>query len=227
MEEHQEKKAENNEKKHIPYQFLYLSWALCFLTTITCSVMLVLYGMGFGNATSWEWLTTIFLSLFKDVFALQPIKIFVVSLVTSLVWKKVNFRDENDLQKKSREQAVNKALIRKEVAGKDFLGSIEGCSLESLNLSANEQVESKKVATPTPPKKTDLETSRRASLKRVKLRKLAKELFIHIVFIVLAFQTPISSFHETQSPKAAYVLSGNVDNGRDMVYEQVIIGVRA
>ena len=109
-EKKKEKKEKNKPKKYLPRQCLYFAWILCLAAIVTCSVVLVLYGMSFGNTTSLMWLITIFLSLFKDVFAVQPIKIFITSLATAFLWKKINSQDETDIQKRNRREVVEQLL---------------------------------------------------------------------------------------------------------------------
>ena len=97
-------------KKLLPHMCLYFAWVLCAITILACSIVLILYGMAFGNKTSWLWLITIFLSLIKDVFLMQPLKIFVMSLLTSLVFKSINAQDENDILRKTKRSLIEKVL---------------------------------------------------------------------------------------------------------------------
>ena len=97
-------------KKLLPHMCLYFAWGLCAITILACSIVLILYGMAFGNKTSWLWLITIFLSLIKDIFLMQPLKIFVMSLLTSLVFKSINLQDENDTIRKTKRSLVEKLL---------------------------------------------------------------------------------------------------------------------
>ena len=104
----QSKKKQN--KKLLPHMCLYFAWILCALTILTCSAILILYGMAFGNRTSWLWLLTIILSLIKDIFLMQPLKIFVMSLVMSLVFKRINSQDENDILRKYKKNLIEEVL---------------------------------------------------------------------------------------------------------------------
>ena len=75
--------------------------------------------MAFGNTTSWMWLITITICLFKDIFAVQPLKIFIISLVTSLIWKKIISEDETDIQKKIRKNVIEQLLFETVLDGED------------------------------------------------------------------------------------------------------------
>ena len=97
-------------KKLLPHMCLYFAWVLCAITILACSIVLILYGMAFGNKTSWLWLITILLSLIKDIFLMQPLKIFVMSLLTSLVFKSINLQDENDTIRKTKRSLIEKLL---------------------------------------------------------------------------------------------------------------------
>ena len=105
------KSEQTKPKRGLPHQCLYLSWVLCALVIAICSVLLVLYGMSFGNTTSWMWLATIFISLFKDIFAVQPMKIFLASLFTSFVLKKIGSQDENYIHTENKWQLVEQAIF--------------------------------------------------------------------------------------------------------------------
>ena len=97
-------------KKLLPHMCLYFAWILCAITIIACSIVLILYGMAFGNKTSWLWLITIIVSLVKDIFLMQPLKIFVMSLVTSLVFKRIDAQDENEILKKIKRNLIEEVL---------------------------------------------------------------------------------------------------------------------
>ena len=97
-------------EKLLPHLCLYFAWVLCAVSISTCSVVLVLYGMAFGNRTSYLWLITILLSLSKDIFVMQPVKIFVVSLITSLVFKRINSEDENYILRQYKRNLIEEVL---------------------------------------------------------------------------------------------------------------------
>ena len=68
-------------KKRLPHWFLYVAWVLCFVVIFGCSVIIVLYGMQFGNRTSLDWLATVTLSVVQDFLLFQPAQILLVALI--------------------------------------------------------------------------------------------------------------------------------------------------
>ena len=67
-------------KKQLPYCFTYVAWILCVLAIVGCSLVIVLYGMQFGNNTSLEWLGTVTLTAVEDFFVFQPAQVFLIAL---------------------------------------------------------------------------------------------------------------------------------------------------
>ena len=84
VEEAEKKKKKKEKQKKAPkepYLFphwcVYVAWCIVFSSIIASSVMLIIYGMVFGNSKSWQWLTSVLMSFFQDVIILQPIKVTV------------------------------------------------------------------------------------------------------------------------------------------------------
>ena len=97
--------------KLLPHFCLYFAWTLCMITIFTCSLTLIFYGMSFGNTTSWEWLVTILISLFKDILVMQPLKILLISLLTSIICKKIVSQHETDFQRDNKTHVVAQVLF--------------------------------------------------------------------------------------------------------------------
>ena len=177
--------------------------------------------MAFGNTTSWVWLITIFLSLFKDVFAVQPIKIFLISFVTSLLWKRVKVQDETDFQRKIRKKAVDQLIIETHTfngfteTGEDYLD-------REPNSSVDISIENRQIAAPAPPSAIQLENARIAILRKKKLWSLIKELFTCIIIVTLALQMPFNYFNETRSTKIAFEVYKKSSSNISATFNQVM-----
>ena len=173
--------------------------------------------MAFGNTTSKIWLITIFLSLFKDIFAIQPVKIFLISFVSSILWKKIYVQDESDIQMQIKIQAVEELFAANNTSHEttqDYLDT-------DTNPSVVVPIEGIHNAAPSPPSKEELQCSRNAALKKKKWRNLIIDLFTYIVFVILALQIPSTSFNEIQSIKEAFDMSGRATSNHSITFDQV------
>ena len=71
-----DKKAEKAKETYLfPHWCIYVAWFLTFATIVASSVMVIVYGMVFGNSKSLEWLTAIILGCIQDIIVIQPIKV--------------------------------------------------------------------------------------------------------------------------------------------------------
>ena len=190
---------------------------MCILTTTACSAILILYGMAFGNTTSKIWLITIFLSLFKDIFAIQPVKIFLISFVSSILWKKINVQDESDIQMQIKIQAVEELFAENNISHETTQDYLDA----DTNPSVVVPIEGIHNVAPSLPSKEELEYARNAALKKNKLRNLIMDLFTYIVFVILALQIPSTSFNEIQSIKEAFDMSGGATSNHSITFDQV------
>ena len=63
----------------LPYCFVYLAWFLCFVSSAASATFIILYSLQWGKETSEEWLISIVMSLFVEIFVTEPVKIVVVA----------------------------------------------------------------------------------------------------------------------------------------------------
>ncbi len=76
----EEKKAAKERKAPkepflFPHWCIYIAWFLTFASIIASSVVVIIYGMVFANSKSWEWISSITISLVSDILIIQPIKV--------------------------------------------------------------------------------------------------------------------------------------------------------
>ncbi len=76
-EKKQEKKVKKAKKEPFlfPHWCIYIAWFLSFGSIVASSVVVIMYGMVFGNSKAWEWLSSITLSFVSDILVIQPIKV--------------------------------------------------------------------------------------------------------------------------------------------------------
>ncbi|XP_052217966.1 polycystic kidney disease 2-like 1 protein [Dreissena polymorpha] len=97
----------------LPYQCTYLAWFLVFLIWFLCAFFIMLYSMEWGKKKSEEWLTSFFLSCFESIFCLDPVKVLLMTLVFTIV-----FRSNSD----------SKAIIDRSTIIKKYSKSLRGRS---------------------------------------------------------------------------------------------------
>ena len=61
----------------LPYFFVYVAWFLVFALSVSAAVMVILYGMTFGNGKSLQWLASTVVSFIQDVLITQPLKVII------------------------------------------------------------------------------------------------------------------------------------------------------
>ncbi|KAM4689007.1 polycystin-1-like protein 1 [Discoglossus pictus] len=73
--------------KVLPSWFVYLTWLLCVLFSMTCVAVTLLIGFRFGATKCIFWLHALFFSVIYCIFIIQPIMIFAIALIVAW-WKK-------------------------------------------------------------------------------------------------------------------------------------------
>ncbi|XP_078344032.1 polycystin family receptor for egg jelly-like [Oculina patagonica] len=67
----------------LPHCFVYLAWILCFLSSVASATFIIFYSLQWGKDISEQWLISIVMSMFMDIFVSEPIKIVVVAFLVS------------------------------------------------------------------------------------------------------------------------------------------------
>ncbi|XP_033098968.1 polycystic kidney disease protein 1-like 2 [Anneissia japonica] len=76
-----------NQDGCFPWWMIYLAWLVLFLCEGMSAYAIMLYGLKFGKQKSMDWLVSILVSFFSNVIVVQPVKMFVVAAIVSLVFK--------------------------------------------------------------------------------------------------------------------------------------------
>nr|XP_047125060.1 polycystic kidney disease protein 1-like 2 isoform X1 [Hydra vulgaris] len=172
---------ENNFKKEIqkkkvfylPYWAKYVTWSFCVIAILSCSCVVLLYGMSFGNKKSLDWLISVILSMVNDVFVMQPIKIFIIAIITALVIKKID-----DTQKYFADDQA-KILAHNE----NWLHNFH------RRLSIFEHVE----LSISPPDEHLIESIKESRMHKLRLYSLVRELLFYFIFALLVFYLAYAS----------------------------------
>ena len=71
----------------LPHSLVYLAWVLCFLSTALSATFIIFYSLQWGKDISEQWLISIVMSTFVDIFVFEPVKIVVVAFLFSYFCK--------------------------------------------------------------------------------------------------------------------------------------------
>uniref|UniRef100_A0A5K3EGP3 GPS domain-containing protein n=2 Tax=Mesocestoides corti TaxID=53468 RepID=A0A5K3EGP3_MESCO len=94
---------EENESKWkdftLPWQTRILAWILLILGIVTSVVFTTFYGVTFGDAACKQWLSSLFLSFFLDLFLTQPAKVVLFALFFAVICKSKATAEDFDFAK--------------------------------------------------------------------------------------------------------------------------------
>ncbi|XP_064613093.1 polycystin-1-like protein 2 [Liolophura sinensis] len=80
-------------EKMLPHSCVYLAWGLLFLSVAVPAFFLFLYSQEWGSTKSDEWLTAFILSFFESLIVLDPIKVLLLTVILSVLFRKP--KDDN------------------------------------------------------------------------------------------------------------------------------------
>ena len=72
----------------LPPWCVYVGWMAVVCTSMGAAAVTLLYGVQFGKKKSEQWLLSLFISIFQDIFVSQPLKVIVISLFFAYILKK-------------------------------------------------------------------------------------------------------------------------------------------
>ena len=150
----------NTKRLLLPHCFTYVGWLLCVSLIAGCSYVLVLYGMGFGNNKSLQWLGTVALSILQDALLLDPAKIMMLALFVALFSRKI--------RREERTQAERQMMTL--AADEEWLRHPEG---------VDSQIRME------PPGAQDVEEERKIRFQEAKMYSISRELVFYVFFIFL------------------------------------------
>ncbi|CAH1271112.1 PKD1L3 [Branchiostoma lanceolatum] len=81
--------SQGNRDKMLPYWFVYVGWALVFLSSAVSAFFTILYSLEWGKEKADAWLITFFLSFVESTLIIEPLKVVIVAALLSLMCKKM------------------------------------------------------------------------------------------------------------------------------------------
>ena len=139
----------------LPHFFVYLSWFLCFCTTMAAATFTLFYSLMWGKETSEQWLASILISNGQDIFVMQPTKVMIAVITISFL-----------LIRKNKDQCVEK---REEIA-------IDPLSIKIDFVSDDPKQRFKKY---------QREKMRERSKKEAQLTSMTRDIILHLIFVFL------------------------------------------
>ena len=107
---HAEKDGDDNDKKKkkkkkqllLPWWCRIIAWILCIICLFGSAFIVWSYGVQFGNEKTTKWLTSLLTSFFSSILLIQPIKVFLIAIIISSIFKSIDLdgddADEDELR---------------------------------------------------------------------------------------------------------------------------------
>ncbi|XP_028399329.1 LOW QUALITY PROTEIN: polycystic kidney disease protein 1-like 2 [Dendronephthya gigantea] len=162
-------------KGKLPYCFIYMAYAICYLASAASIFFTLLYSIQWGEETSTEWVIAMVTSFFQSVLLLQPIKVVVAAVVFALFIKKADDSEETG----DEGLVVNKPDVEEKQLAERNLAELK----RKMGAIGNPIGKVKKYYSPPSPAK--LRKAREKRLKEIKMNAALKEMFAFFVFLIL------------------------------------------
>lgn len=106
----------------LPYPFVYVAWFVCIVAAASSATITVFYSLQWGKDISDQWMASVVVSLVKDVFIWQPVKVLTFTLVLILIFKRPKSPDDEDTYYGSSFSEEMKELREYELQKSKFFG---------------------------------------------------------------------------------------------------------
>jgi len=175
------KQDEMNKKRGrtLPHWVIYISWTLCAVSTLVPAFFVILYSMQWGKERSNGWLTSIGLSFFQSLLVVDPLKVFIVTALITLIMRKPEEEGEDspvDCGDPYVNAIVNKdeEYLHKNSAGLSQVDIREILHSRRAPLTKLEPIDPE-----------ELERQRIARLQSIRLKAFLKEASIYLGFLLV------------------------------------------
>ena len=143
----------------LPHYFIYLAWLLCFLAAFGSATFLIFYSLQWGKETSEQWLLSIGMSVFMDIFVSQPLRIIVVAFILSHIFK-------------TRDQSSTQVLYHAEAV----------VDVGDIQLSEQDEGE-EDTEMPKPPSKKQLRRARNNRLRELRMFTALRKIVSYLIYL--------------------------------------------
>ncbi|XP_065660266.1 uncharacterized protein LOC105848477 isoform X8 [Hydra vulgaris] len=142
---------------------LYIAWFICVGNIFICGLVVLWYGMSFGNNKSLNWLAVVTIDFAKEIFLTDPIKVFILAIFFALIVKKIN--EESDVEKQGVLLVQDKSWLNK-LKGLPTIFEREDIELQPLDSTKVKEMQEKR-------------------LKDLKMHALTNEIVLYTIYAVL------------------------------------------
>ncbi|XP_069977559.1 polycystin family receptor for egg jelly [Penaeus vannamei] len=194
--EEEEDEVQTKQKKRkkftLPWWCVYIGWLLVLACIAASCFFLLMYGIMFGNSKATKWLTTLVVSFFSSVLLVQPLKIFLIAMLISVICKSRDLdeedseEDEEDPEICSDEEWLHRAPTR------------------------NKKLKQKKIDRET------LDRLKKAREKEIEMWDIIKEIFSYSIFLWIFLTLSYgnrdpNAFYMQKTLREAFIHEGAVD----------------
>lgn len=141
------------------------------------SFFVVLYGFQFGREKSAQWLASLLVSLFQDIFISQPIKVLFVALIIALLIKK-----PIETTEKYRQDGEDTDEDEEELGISNF----EGGPPEYRKFMFN-RYDQKSSISLEPPNVDELNNAREKKKREIRMFQILREIILYVLFLLALF----------------------------------------
>ncbi|GIX93742.1 polycystin-1 [Caerostris extrusa] len=108
--------AQKKKKKKFlfPWWCRIIAWILAVSSIVVSCFFLWAYGVQFGDEKTKKWITSLLISFFSSILVTQPIKVFLVAMFFSAIFKTVDTEEEEDEDEEPPELAPDEEWLHKE-----------------------------------------------------------------------------------------------------------------
>ena len=152
----------------LPHWLMYIAWMLCFLSSVASATFVTFYSLQWGKDISEQWLISIVMSMFLDIFVSEPVKIIVVALLLSHFCK-------SDFEEMAQTPSA--------VLHFDDIKIRESRDNTDNNNGDNNKEEEKEIDIPEPPSKKQLQRARKYRLKELHMYRAIRKIVSYMGYL--------------------------------------------
>ncbi|XP_072028186.1 polycystin-1-like protein 2 [Amphiura filiformis] len=164
IETKQRKKPRKKQPHLLPWWCIIIAWIVSILSTLAATLFTVFYGIQLGDMETREWLTSTMVCFLTDILFAQPIKVIVLAIVLSFLFKRPDVDDEADLEQDEEDYGLK--------PDEEWLHDFQGFSKPTRS-------------TLKPPNPTNTEEIRSQQLKVIQMHSILREIIMYIIFVVV------------------------------------------
>ncbi|XP_054719265.1 polycystic kidney disease 2-like 2 protein [Uloborus diversus] len=112
-------KQKKKKKFLFPWWCRIIAWLLAVSSIVVSCFFLWAYGVQFGDEKTKKWITSLLVSFFSSILVTQPIKVFLVAMFFSAIFKSVDTEDEDEDDEEPPELAPDEEWLHRESETKE------------------------------------------------------------------------------------------------------------